>query len=85
MVKNNIKREIELFAIADEQKKAGKKDLANFVLSRPTKAISDLLENTRKMGVYKQNVFYSTKQTCMEVIHEYSHRRCEDFCVVVKS
>ena len=50
MVENNIKSETELFAIADEQKKAGKKDLANFVLSRPTKAISDLLENTRKMG-----------------------------------
>ena len=50
MVENIIKREIELFAIADEQKKAGKKDLANFVLSGSTKAISDLPENTRKMG-----------------------------------
>ena len=50
MFENNIKSETELFVIADEQKKAGKKDLENFVLSRPTKAISDLLENTRKMG-----------------------------------
>ena len=57
MVENNIKSETELFAIADEQKKAGKKDLANFVLSHSTKAISDLLENTRKMGVYKQKHF----------------------------
>ena len=32
MVENNIKTETKLFAIADEQKKAGKKDLANFVL-----------------------------------------------------
>ena len=32
MVNNNIKSETELFAIADEQKNAGKKDLANFVL-----------------------------------------------------
>ena len=32
MVENNIKSETELFATAYKQKKAGKKDLANFVL-----------------------------------------------------
>ena len=32
MVENNVKSETELFAITDEQKKAEKKDLANFVL-----------------------------------------------------
>ena len=58
MFENNIKSETELFAIADEHKKAGKKDLANFVLSRSTKAVSDFLENTRKMGVYKQKRFF---------------------------
>ena len=36
----------QLFAIADEEKKTGKKDLANFVLSCLTKTFSDLLENT---------------------------------------
>ena len=45
MIKNNIKSETKLFAIADEQKMAGKEDIANFVLSRLTKALSDLLEN----------------------------------------
>ena len=49
MVDNDIKSEIELVAIADEQKKAGKKDLANFALSRLTKALSDLLKKTWKM------------------------------------
>ena len=47
MVENSIKSETKLFAIANEQKKAGKEDLANFVLLRSTKVISDLLENTR--------------------------------------
>ena len=61
MVENNIKSETELFAIADEQKKAGKKDLANFVLSRSTKAISDLLENTRKMGGLQAKTFFLLK------------------------
>ena len=58
MVENNIKSETELFAIADEQK---------------TKAISDLLENTRKMGGSTSKNVYCSKQTCMKVIHEPSH------------
>ena len=59
MVENNTKIETELFATADEQKKAGKKDFANFVLSRSTKAISDLLENTRKMGGLQAKTFFT--------------------------
>ena len=79
MVENNIKSETELFAIADEQRKAGKKDLANFVLSRSTKALSDLLENTWKMESASKKVF-CPKQTSMEVIQEHSHGRCIDSC-----
>ena len=59
MVENNIKSETELFAIVDEQKKAGKKDLANFLLSCSTKAISDLLKNTRKMGGLQAKTFFT--------------------------
>ena len=61
MVENNIKSETELFAIADEQKRAGKKDLANFALSRSTKALSDLLENTWKMESSSKKVFAQNK------------------------
>ena len=57
MVENNIKSETGLFTIADEQKKAGKKDLAKFVLSCPVKALSDLLENTWKMESASKKVF----------------------------
>ena len=59
MVENNIKRETGLFKIADEQKKAGEKDLAKFVLSGPVKASSDLLENTWKMESTSKKVFCS--------------------------
>ena len=59
MVENNIKSETNLFAIADEQKKTGKKDLANFVLSRSPKVISDLLENTWKMGGLRAKTFFT--------------------------
>ena len=54
MVENNTKSETELLAIADEQKKAREKDLANFVLPRSTKALGDLLENTWKMEPAKK-------------------------------
>ena len=79
MIENNIKSETELFAIADEQKKAGKKDLANFVLPRSTNALTDLLENTWKTESASKKVFCS-KQIRMEMIHEHSHGRCANSC-----
>ena len=59
------------------RKKAGKKDLANFVLPHSTNALSYLLENTWKMESASKKIFYS-KQTRMELIHEHSHGRCAD-------
>ena len=59
MVETNIKSETELFATADEQKEARKKDFANFILSRSTKAISDLLTNTTKMGSLQAKTFFT--------------------------
>lgn len=49
MVQENVRTDIELFAKAQQQKLAGKTDLANFVLSRSSKVLQDLLENTWKM------------------------------------
>ena len=61
MVENNIKSETELFAIADEQKKARKKDLANVVLRRSTNTLSDLLENSWEMESASKKVFAQNK------------------------
>ena len=78
MVENNIKSETELFAIANEQKKAEKKDLSNFVLPQSTNGLSDLLEiYSWKMESASKKAFCS-KQTHMEVIHEHSYGRCAD-------
>ena len=70
-----IRSETELFATADEQKKAEEKDLKSFPLSRSTKALSDLLENTWKMESTSKK-FFRSKQTRMKVIYEHSHGRC---------
>lgn len=49
LVENALKSTTELFAKANEQKKAGKTDLASFVLSRSSKALNDLIDNTWEM------------------------------------
>ena len=43
----NIKTPNELMALANEQKQNGKTDLAEFILDKGIKKISDLLETTR--------------------------------------
>ena len=49
LVENNIKTETELFAQAHQQKEAGQKELANFVMNRSSKSIQDLIASTWKM------------------------------------
>ena len=49
ITRNNIKNEDELYAVAFTQKEQGKKDLANFVVSRSQKSLSDLFESTRRI------------------------------------
>ena len=44
-----MKNSTQLFAKANEQKQAGKTDIARFVLSWSSKALNDLIENTWAM------------------------------------
>ena len=58
IVKHNIKSDTVLFAKAHEQKEAGKKDLAHFVMSRNSKALQDLIQNTWKMQTSSQKLHH---------------------------
>ena len=78
-MENKIKSETVLFATTDEEKKVGKKELPNFTLSRPMKALNYLIENTCKIKLASKHVF-SSKQTHMEVIRVRSHERCTNSC-----
>ena len=49
LIKHNIKSDTELFAKANEQKEAGKKELAHFVMARTTKSLQDVIETSWKM------------------------------------
>ena len=56
IVKNNITGEDNLFSVAHAQKLEGDLDLANFLLSRSKKSLSDLFDATRKMESATANV-----------------------------
>ena len=49
IIKNNIKNEINLLAVAKIQKDEGKKDLADFILRRNSKTIQELIKQSWKM------------------------------------
>ena len=55
-VKHNIKSDTVLFAKAHEQKEAGKKDLAHFVMSRSSKALQNVIQNTWKMHTLSEKL-----------------------------
>ena len=46
IVSKNVKTDMELFVQASIQKKAGKKELANFVMSQSSKVLQDLITNS---------------------------------------
>ena len=79
LLEHNIKRQTELFAIANQQKNEGKKDLANFVLSRSCKSLNDIMENTWKMH-NAENELLQEKKLRLDVIKEFADKLCDKEC-----
>ena len=79
LVANDIKCEIELFAKASEQKDAGKKDLANFLVSRSPKLLQDLIATTWKMQSAMKQI-QRKSQSRMEVIRKHASEECVSGC-----
>ena len=79
LVENQLTNSTQLFAKANEQKQAGKTDLANFVLSRSSKALNDLTENTWKMEGAVEKVTRSNV-TRIETIREGIQAECLENC-----
>ena len=79
LVANGIKCEVKLFAKASEQKDAGKKDLANFLLSRSPKSLQDLIATTWKTQSTKQQIQRNSKPR-MEVIRKHASEECVSGC-----
>ena len=56
MIKNNIRKSTELYAVVNERKAEGDKDLAEFVLSRSSKTLQELIQNTWELENPKANL-----------------------------
>ena len=56
LVANNIKTEMELFALDRSQKAAGKKHLPNFFLLQSSKVLNDITVNTWKIEIAQQEL-----------------------------
>ena len=63
LIKHNIKSDTALFAKAHEQKEAGKKDLAQFVMSHSSKSLQDVIQNTWKMHTSSEKVKSTTSES----------------------
>lgn len=79
LVKNNVKHTNELFALAKERQSAGNKDLANYVLSRSSKKIDELLENTWRMEGAKEQLERANTPR-MDILRKASQEECVPQC-----
>ena len=79
MIEHNIKSETKLLAKANDQKIAGKKDLANFVLNRSSKSLQDLMSSTWRMqGAAAQ--IHQRQVPRMDLIMEWATKDCIEGC-----
>ena len=79
LVQQNITSQTELFAVANEQKNQGKKDLANFVLSRSSKNLNEVMENTWRMFNSEKDLVRE-RTSRMEMIKEFAEKLCDERC-----
>ena len=79
LVKHNIKRDKELYAVAKERKDEGQMDVASFVLSKSSKVLNELIEKTWKMETAKENIQREIKSR-MEILREKLGNDCCPGC-----
>ncbi len=79
LLKNNIKRDVELLALAKEQKAEGKQDLAEFVLGKSEKGLQELITTTWKMDEAKSSI-EREKRPRMATIKREAEGDCVEGC-----
>ena len=79
LVKNKIKRDTELLALANEQKGEGKTDLAAWVLSHTSKARGEIISAT--WGMEEASIKLARQRTeRMSLIHKAMETACPESC-----
>lgn len=79
IIDNGIKTVIELQALAFEQKKAGKTDLAEFLINRSPRVIADILSTAWEIEQSSAKLERS-KKSVIELLEEASNGDCVEGC-----
>ena len=79
LLKRNIRRDTELFYEAKKRKEEEQANMVAFVLSRSSKSLNDLIENTWRMSNAKASI-EREKLTRMEILRKCQSERCVDGC-----
>lgn len=79
VVDNDIKEIDQLFAVADEQMKEGKEDLACFVLARSRKSLAELQENAWHLQNARKEIA-AQNQSRMDVVSKSAAKPCSSKC-----
>ena len=79
LLTHKIRTSKQLFAVANEQKNEGKKELANFVLSRSSKCLNELIENAWQMQSAEYEI-QRAKKSRIELLRECGDGDCVEGC-----
>ena len=75
----NIKSRTELLALARQQKLQGKSDIAEFIVNRGTKVISEVLDTTWEMQNLTADL-ERAKKSRAQLLHEARQGECTEGC-----
>ena len=79
LLTHKIRTSKQLFAVANEQKNDGKKDLANFVLYPSSKCLNELIEHAWQMQSAQYEI-QRAKKSCIELLRECGDGDCVEGC-----
>ena len=77
--KHDIRDQTSLLAVANDQQEEEKKDLANYALSRSSKSLDELIQQTWRMKEASA-VLKRQKASRMEIIREAAAGNCVENC-----
>lgn len=79
IVKNHIRKEEELMTLALQRSQNGEKDLYNFIINKPTKALSELVSTTWKIQEAAKTL-ERERRSIMSIIQEHAAGQCASEC-----
>ena len=80
LLQNEIKREVELLALANEQKAEGKKDLAEYVFGKSEKGLQELIATTWKMNEAMSAIQRESRSRMETIRNQAENGNCVEGC-----